>query len=123
MRKDAAEAREKAARLLAYAEALEAAADIQEGLRSRHGYATVRTMDTTVDSTEKAGRRGPVATAGPMLEVAKALGLDSLQALATLLGEHYDNIRSINSRVLRGKGTVPTRIKAKIEALKAARKK
>jgi len=55
-----------------------------------------------------------------MVEAAEALGLDSQQALATLLDEHYDTVRSINSRVLRGKGGVPARIQGKIDALKKA---
>jgi len=110
MRKDAADARAKAAKLLAYAEALEAAADAQEGLQARNGYDTVRAMNATV---ARGPHRGTPATKGrPMTDAAKTLGLVTLQALADALRMNYTTVRSINKR-----GHVPADVQAKIDAL------
>lgn len=111
MRADAAVAREKAARLLAYAEALEAAADIQEGLRSRNGYDTVARMESTVASQE-VKHPGPGANDGPMLKAARAKGYDTLQGFAGALGEPYGVVRTANSR-----GSISARLQKKIDTL------
>jgi len=117
MRKDAAEAREKARKLLAYAEALEAAADLQEGLRSRDGYDTVDEMDATASSSPRVGRHpGPSANDGPMMRAAKLLGLDTLQGLADALGETHGYVRTANHR-----GAIPARAQKKLDALLKAR--
>lgn len=125
MRKDAAAARvqaaailkeaaTKAAKLELYAKALDEAADAQEDLRTRNAYVTVHPMDATLSVTPTR-RNGPRPSAGPMTDLAKALGLDSLQALANELGETYVNVRVINKR-----GRVPAHISKKGEALKKA---
>jgi hypothetical protein len=120
LRKEAEAAEEKAARLLEYAKVLRiAAAEVEktQGLRSRHGYATVARMDATDSAPAKAKHRGPAAKSGPMVDAARAAGLATLQDLATAIGETYSNVRTINSR-----GSVPVAVKAKLDALTKASK-
>jgi hypothetical protein len=115
LRKEAAVAEEQAARLLEYAKVLRTAADEVEktqGLRSRHGYATVARMNATDSAPPKARHRGPDAKKGPMMDAARAHGMATLQQLATAIGSTYANVRTINSR-----GTIPASVQAKIDAL------
>jgi len=114
LRKDAQAAREKAKKLLAFADALDAAADAQQGLRTRNGYGTVPRMETTVTQPPKVPRkRGPAAAAdGPMTAVAKQKGIPSLRALGDALGITAGNVRLINLR-----GVIPPGVQKKIDAL------
>jgi hypothetical protein len=108
LRAEAARARAAAQRLIDYAQAMDHAAE----LSARNGYAKVGRVESTVTVTPRAGHRGPDAMVGPVKELATALGLKTLQAVADALGVRAGTARQWNKRK-----SIPDRYKARIDAL------
>lgn len=115
-RAEAARAREQAKRLLEYAETCDRAAAEMDALTKRNGYDTVSTMESTTVTTAKGKHRGPEALSGPVRDIAKKLGLSTLQEVADALG-----VTAQRARVWNHRKSIPGSMAGKVEALLAAR--